>query len=103
MATNPTFAVPSKQREDPLLHLSSSSILEYRKGQIIFNADQPSTNMYLVIEGKVQVRRMSQDGQPIVMDIYHHDEFFGESAILSLPRRNEEAIALENRCGGASD
>jgi CRP-like cAMP-binding protein len=55
MATNPTFAAPSKQREDPLLHLSSSSIVEYRKGQIIFSADQPSTNMYLVIEGKVQV------------------------------------------------
>jgi CRP/FNR family transcriptional regulator len=39
---------------------------------------------------------MSPDGQPIVMDIYHHDEFFGESAILTLPRRNEEAIAVEN-------
>ena len=96
MATNPTFAVPQKQLEDPLLHLSSSSISEFQKGQTIYNEDQPSTDIYLVIEGKVKVRRMTQDGQPVVVDIYQNDEFFGESAILNLPRRNEEAVALEN-------
>jgi CRP/FNR family cyclic AMP-dependent transcriptional regulator len=96
MATNPVFTAPQEQREDPLLHLSSSRILEYRKGQTIYNGDQPSTNIYLVIEGKVKVLRTAHDGRPVVVDIYHNDEFFGESAILNLPTRNEQAIALEN-------
>ncbi len=96
MATNPTFAAPQNQREDPLLHLSSSSILEYQRGQTIYSGDQPPTDIYLVIDGTVRVRRMAQDGRPVVVDIYHNDEFFGESAILNLPRRNEEALALEN-------
>jgi len=96
MATNPMFAVPQGQREDPLLHISSSSILDYRRGQIIYNEDQPATNIYLVMEGKVKVLRMAHDGRPVVVDIYHNDEFFGESAILNLPARNEQAIAMEN-------
>src|SRR2546425_3976260 len=33
--------------EDPLAHLPCSSIVEYRKGQMIYNQDQPSTSIYL--------------------------------------------------------
>jgi len=39
MATSPILAVPQKQLEDPLAHLPCSSILEYRKGQVIYNQD----------------------------------------------------------------
>ena len=96
MATNPTLAVPQKQLEDPLAYLSSSSILEYRKGQVIYNQSQPSTNLYLVIEGAVKVCRMAHDGRPVVVDIYQNEEFFGESAFLNSPSRDEQAVAIEN-------
>lgn len=96
MATSPTLAVPQKQLEDPLAHLPCSSILEYRKGQVIYNQDQPSTSIYLVIDGKVKVCRMADDGRQVVVDIYQTDEFFGESAFLSSPTRDEQALALEN-------
>ena len=96
MATSPTLAVPQKQLEDPLAHLPCSSILEYRKGQVIYNQDQPSISIYLVIDGKVKVCRMADDGRQVVVDIYQTDEFFGESAFLSSPTRDEQALALEN-------
>jgi CRP/FNR family transcriptional regulator len=32
----------------------------------------------------------------VVVDIYQADEFFGESALLNLPHRSEQATALEN-------
>jgi CRP/FNR family cyclic AMP-dependent transcriptional regulator len=98
MATSPTTsAVPQpKELEDPLAHLPCSSILEYRKGQVIYNQDQPSTSIYLVIDGKVKVCRMADDGRQVVVDIYQTDEFFGESAFLASPTRDEQAIALEN-------
>ena len=70
--------------------------MEYRKGQTIYNQDQPSTNLYLVIEGKVKVIRLADDGHQVVVDIYQPDEFFGESAFLSLPHRSEQATALED-------
>src|SRR6202007_795957 len=53
MATSPSIAIPQKPLEDPLAHLPCSSIVEYRKGQIIYNQDQPSTSIFLVIDGKI--------------------------------------------------
>jgi CRP/FNR family transcriptional regulator, cyclic AMP receptor protein len=96
MATSPTVAVPQKPLEDPLAHLPCSSIVEYKKGQMIYSQDQPSTNIFLVIDGKVKVCRLADDGHQVVSDIYQADEFFGESAFLGLPHRNEQATALEN-------
>src|ERR1700728_4887130 len=82
--------------EDPLAHLPCSTILEYRKGQTIYGQDRPSTSIYLVIDGKVKVCRMDDDGRQVVVDIYEPDEFFGESAFLGLPQRTEISVALEN-------
>jgi CRP/FNR family transcriptional regulator len=90
-----TIATP-KPLEDPLAHLPCSTILEYRKGQIIYSQDQPSTTLYLVIDGKVKVSRIADDGHQVVVDIYQADEFFGESAFLNLAHRSEQATALEN-------
>jgi len=97
MVTSPTtLAVPQKTLEDPLAHLPCSSILEYRKGQVIYSQDQPSSNLYLVINGKVKVCRMADDGRQVVVDIYQTDEFFGEAAFLNSAAREEQAIALDN-------
>ena len=49
-----------------------------------------------MIDGKVKVSRLADDGHQVVVDIYQPDEFFGESAFLNLPHRSEQATALEN-------
>src|SRR5471030_1173378 len=95
-ASSPTVvAAPQKPLEDPLAHLPCSTIVEYKKGQNIYSQDQPSTSIYLVIEGKVKVCRMADDGRQVVVDIYQPDEFFGESAFLGLQQRTEISVALE--------
>jgi len=96
MASTARVIAPERILEDPLAHLPCSSILEYKKGQSIYSQDQPSTSIYLVIEGKVKVSRMTDDGHQVILDIYQTDEFFGESALLNLPQRSEQATAMEN-------
>ena len=95
MASSST-ALTLRPLEDPLAHLPCSTITEYKRGQMIYNQDQPCTGIYLVIEGKVKVSRLSGDGHQVVVDIYQTDEFFGESALLNLPHRTEQATALVN-------
>src|ERR1035437_4074654 len=95
-SSSPTALPTQKPLEDPLAHLPCSSIVEYRKGQTIYSQDQPSTAIYLVIDGKVKISRLADDGHQVVVDIYQADEFFGESAFLSLPHRSEQATALED-------
>ncbi len=87
---------PEVALEDPLAYLPCSNVLEYRKGQVIYNQTQPSTSLYLVIDGKVRVSHCANDGKQIVVDIYQPDEFFGESVFLRLACCAEEARALEN-------
>jgi CRP-like cAMP-binding protein len=81
--------------EDPLAHLPCSNIIECRRGQTIYGSDQPTTSLYLVIEGKVKVCRMTDEGRQVVVDIYQPDEFFGEAAFLGDGNRAEFAVALE--------
>jgi len=95
MASTARVIAPQRTLEDPLAHLPCSTIAEYKKGQNIYSQDQPSTSLYLVIEGKVKVSRMAEDGHQVVVDIYQTDEFFGESALLNLPHRAESATALD--------
>ena len=87
--------IPPKHLEDPLAHLPRSVIVECRKDQIIYNQDQPATNLYLVIDGKVKISRTTGDGRQVMIDIYQRDEFFGESALLNVPHCAEQATALE--------
>jgi CRP/FNR family cyclic AMP-dependent transcriptional regulator len=96
MPTSPTVLAPQKALEDPLAHLPCSSILEHKKGQMIYNQNQPSTSIFLIIEGRIKVHRLADDGHQVVVDIYQPDEFFGESALLNLPHRCEQATAVEN-------
>src|SRR5260370_3827405 len=97
MATTPTtLAFPQRQSlEDPLAHLPCSSILEYRKRQVIYDQDQPSTNIYLVIDGKVKFCRIAEDCRQILVDIYQTDEFFGESGFPNSAPCDEQAAALD--------
>jgi CRP/FNR family cyclic AMP-dependent transcriptional regulator len=90
------LATPQKCVEDLLALLPCSSILEYRKDQVIYDQDQPSASVYLVIDGKVKVCRIADGGRAVVVDIYDTEEFFGESALLNSPTRGEQALALEN-------
>jgi CRP/FNR family transcriptional regulator len=92
----PTVLAHQRALEDPLLHLPCSIIVEFNKGQMIYNQDQPSTSIYLIIEGRIKVSRVADDGRQVVVDIYQRDEFFGESALVNLTHRYEQATALEN-------
>lgn len=96
MSPSPAVSPQPRTLEDPLAHLPCSTILEYKKGQTIYDHDQPSSSVYLVIGGKVKVCRLTDDGRQVVVDIYQPDEFFGESAFLGMANRAELAVALES-------
>jgi len=96
MASSQTAVAAQNTLEDPLAHLPCSNIVEYKKGQLIYRQDQPSTSIYLVIDGRVKVARLTNDGRQTIVDVYQTDDFFGESALLGLPRRPEQATALED-------
>jgi len=96
MATSPAVMVPARSLEDPLALLPRTGVVEYSKGQTIYDQHQPSFAVYLVISGKVKVSRLAGDGRQVVVDIYRTDDLFGETALLDAPPRSDQAVAMED-------
>jgi CRP/FNR family cyclic AMP-dependent transcriptional regulator len=63
---------------------------------VIYDAEHPSTGIYLVIRGMVKVCRRVHERPSILMEIYSADEFFGESSVLNEQIPLETAAALED-------
>src|SRR4051794_35404600 len=61
-ATVPAYRAPI---EDVLAHLPISTTVEYRKGQIIYGQEHPSTGLYLMAGGKVKLSQIAGDGTEI--------------------------------------
>lgn len=81
--------------EDPLLYLPCSRIVTYPKDTTIYSRDEPSSGLYLVISGAVNLCRVARNGCKIAIHICTVDDFFGETSFLPDIARSEEAIALE--------
>jgi CRP/FNR family cyclic AMP-dependent transcriptional regulator len=96
MASNLTAPALHSPLEAVLAQLPVSSTVNYRKGQVIYSPDHPSTSIYLLAAGKVGMSRIAEDGREILLEIVRPDELFGESVFLDVSRRAEQATALEN-------
>jgi CRP/FNR family cyclic AMP-dependent transcriptional regulator len=86
---------PRESVEDPLSYLTCSQVLEYKRGEMIYNPGEPLCGLHLIISGRVKVCRLTGNGRQVVLDIYGRDQFFGESAILGVMNVREMAVALE--------
>ncbi len=88
-----SFAVSAE--EDPLALLPRTPLHRYGKSDVIYSPQDCHRALYLIIEGRVKVSRLSQ-GAEVVLDIYGKDDFFGEAGYLGSDQESEQATALEN-------
>jgi CRP-like cAMP-binding protein len=54
---------------------------EYRKGQIIFNEDEPSRGFFVTVTGAVRIFRVGPDGRERVLHVIEAGEVFAEAAM----------------------
>jgi CRP-like cAMP-binding protein len=87
-----TLAIDEKTL-DPLSFLPCSPVSKHRMGETIYTPNQPSTQLFLIVEGRVKVSRHGGGGE-VVVDVYQADEFFGESALVGCDSRGERAVAM---------
>jgi CRP/FNR family transcriptional regulator len=86
----------TRQTEDVLGYLPHKPVIEYRRGQIIYDENRPSNGLYLVIRGRAKVQLSLENGCQTVVDIYGANQFFGESGLLHRAHRCESAVSLDN-------
>jgi len=87
---------PSREIEDALMYLPRKGVTSYRKGQIIFDENQPCDGLHLVVQGRVKVTMPLENGTQTMVDIFTTDDFFGESSLLGLSHACQRAMALDS-------
>ena len=92
----PLVVAQPKPLADLLALFPKTNAVEYRRGQLIYNAAQPSDRIYAVAEGKVIVTRIAKAEKQVVVNLCRPPEIFGESALVNRPARGEQAMVLEN-------
>jgi CRP/FNR family transcriptional regulator len=82
--------------EDPLTYLPRKPVQEFAKRRVIYDAQQPSDHLYVVILGRVKITNVGDDGSQMVARIICAEGLFGEGCLIGANRRTEAAVALDN-------
>lgn len=82
--------------EDPLTYLPRKAVQEFAKSRIIYDAQNPARDLYVVILGRVKISTTADDGGQTVGRIVRTEGLFGESSLIGPLQRSQTAMALDN-------
>jgi CRP/FNR family cyclic AMP-dependent transcriptional regulator len=68
---------------------------EVRAGEEIFDQDDPSDELFLIIKGRVRIVRKGEDGREVTLAGLTEGGFFGEISIFTGEPRSAAAVAAE--------
>jgi CRP/FNR family transcriptional regulator, cyclic AMP receptor protein len=68
----------------------------YKKDSVILFEHETGSALMVIIEGKVKVSRVSDDGKEVILTILSDSDFFGEMAILDGLARSANVTAMED-------
>jgi len=83
--------------EEQMVEISAlTHAVQFRKGETIYRAQEPSNALYIVSRGKVKIYRISDSGKDQIQRILTPGEFTGELALFSDDLHDAYAEALED-------
>jgi CRP-like cAMP-binding protein len=88
--------IVGRELEDALNYLPRKQPARYRRMQVIYDQGQPSSGLYLVVQGRVKCSTDLDDGSQAALGIFGQDEFFGEVSLIGNNGHNERATALDD-------
>ena len=72
------------------------TIRKYDKGEFVYFTEDPSSNVFLISNGKVKILNYTEDGEEVVKGILSKGDIFGELAILGETKSTDYAQVLSN-------
>lgn len=70
--------------------------LSFQKGELVYQAGEPSNALYIISQGRVKIYRLSEQGKEQLLRILHPGDFTGELALFSEKVHDSYAEVLEN-------
>ncbi len=69
----------------------------FRKNEFIYFADDPSSSIYLLAEGKVKILYYTEDGDEVVKSVLTKGDVFGELSLLGEENRTDFAQSVQDK------
>jgi len=68
----------------------------YPKDGVVFFENEEGASFFMIVEGRIKVTILGDDGREIILSVLSTGDFFGEMALLDNEPRSATAIAVED-------
>src|SRR5262245_7159081 len=93
LRTVPIFAELSDEDITSLARLTTRR--RYPKDTVVFFENEEGDSFFMILEGRIKVTILGDDGREIILSVLGPGDFFGEMALLDNEPRSATAIAVE--------
>lgn len=86
----------SELNEDELTDIAAIAMEQtFKKDTMILIEEEVGSTMFIILNGRVKISRISDEGREVILSILVDGDFFGEMAILDGQTRSANAVTLE--------
>ena len=83
--------------EDDLRSISKVAVKQnFRKDNMVLIEEEVGSTMFIILDGRVKISRISDEGREVILSIMSEGDFFGEMSILDGQARSANVITLED-------
>ena len=68
----------------------------YKKDNMILIEEEIGSTMFIILDGRVKISRISDDGREVILSILSEGDFFGEMSILDGQNRSANVVTLDD-------
>jgi len=68
----------------------------YRKDNMVLIEEEIGSTMFIILNGRVKISRISDEGREVILSILSEGDFFGEMSILDGQTRSANVVTLED-------
>ena len=87
----------SELKEEDLEQISKMTVRQvYKKDNMVLIEEEVGSTMFVILNGRVKISRISDEGREVILSILVDGDFFGEMSILDGQTRSANAVTLED-------
>jgi len=87
----------SELSDEELIEISKHTVRQiYKKDNMVLIEEEIGSTMFVILDGRVKISRISDEGREVILSILVDGDFFGEMSILDGQTRSANAVTLED-------
>jgi len=90
----PLFSELSDKDLERIVNVANKQ--RYHKENLILIEEEVGSSMFVILDGRVKISRISDDGREVILSILSEGDFFGEMSLLDGQTRSANVTAIDN-------